>query len=394
MQIDATIENLRYIPTLCTPLPVFDKSDFLSGEAFKSAAFLLKDTNQEIAISHWVSPKRTRSYPYARVYDTMNYQRRVTAIPFMKDEGRGGDRDFLQWDSVSLMSLLGVYVILAAYRSAVPSRRYTNKITNQEFDYPYLKSRLDELSTYRLDALHWNLNELKSHLLPVAELSLHNYRSISADTGIPMHGESTVLARIQVIQSSIDAFQGRSRALAAAAQNREFRTRQPKEKTIAKKATITIKNYLGGYYFFTVDEAVVFGSDIFLIEKKHSSRGLVPSGADIKDGFVKMMLYTNLSKVSVEQRQLQKHAALGLTSEVLSGYCHNYSTPQEQANFFAANGFSIQAVNEIEKIFHEANINNTLVYFMNSEQIQDQDRIFRQYLDRHDKNGRTEIPNA
>ena len=32
----------------------------------------INDKN-EIAVSWWVSPKRTRSYPYARVYDTLGF---------------------------------------------------------------------------------------------------------------------------------------------------------------------------------------------------------------------------------------------------------------------------------------------------------------------------------
>lgn len=82
-----------------------------------------------------VSSKRTRSYPYARVYDRLAFQgKKVTIIPIFKDEGLDGDRDFLQWDTVSLMSLLGVYVIIGYYVSATPNPNYKNKITNQRFD--------------------------------------------------------------------------------------------------------------------------------------------------------------------------------------------------------------------------------------------------------------------
>ena len=68
------------------------------------------DKENKVAMSWWVSAKRTRSYPYARVYSTLNFSgKKITIIPVVKDEGKQGDRDFLQWDTVSLMSLLGVY---------------------------------------------------------------------------------------------------------------------------------------------------------------------------------------------------------------------------------------------------------------------------------------------
>jgi hypothetical protein len=76
----------------------------------ESGSFILEiDKENRIAVSRWVSPKRTRSYPYARIYDTLSFSgRKVTIIPIIKDEGKDGDRDFLPWDTISLMSLLGV----------------------------------------------------------------------------------------------------------------------------------------------------------------------------------------------------------------------------------------------------------------------------------------------
>jgi hypothetical protein len=41
------------------------------------------------------------------------------------------ERDFLQWGTVSLMSLLGVYVIIGYYNYAEPNPQYRNKITKQ-----------------------------------------------------------------------------------------------------------------------------------------------------------------------------------------------------------------------------------------------------------------------
>ena len=101
-----------------------------------TSVFLLRvDDHNTIAVSWWVSAKRTRSYPYARVYDTLSFSgKKITIIPVMKDEGKQGDRDFLQWDTIALMSLLGVYVIIGYYTDAERSLRYRHKITKQRFD--------------------------------------------------------------------------------------------------------------------------------------------------------------------------------------------------------------------------------------------------------------------
>ncbi|MEM0143098.1 MAG: site-specific DNA-methyltransferase, partial [Candidatus Parvarchaeum sp.] len=129
--ITAVIKGIQYTPFLCRELNHYKLSALPS--AFKDATFFLDiDAQNKLAVSWWVSSKRTRSYPYARVYDSFGFAgKKLAIIPIMKDEGIEGDRDFLQWDTVSLMSLLGIYVIIAYYKDAVKSTRYTGKITEQ-----------------------------------------------------------------------------------------------------------------------------------------------------------------------------------------------------------------------------------------------------------------------
>jgi len=76
---------------------------------------------------------------------------------------------------------------------------------------------------------------------------------------------------------------------------------------------ITIKNYLGGYYF-TCDEVEIHGKDIYLIEGKHTVTGNLPSEGDIKDGLIKMMLFTNLENVKVDGQEYNPMTVLKLTT--------------------------------------------------------------------------------
>ncbi|MFP3347130.1 MAG: hypothetical protein RXR17_06845 [Sulfolobaceae archaeon] len=262
-----------------------------------SSSFVYKRSGNEFAVSWWVSPKRTRSYPYARVYNTLQFSKGkiVTIIPIMKDEGVDGDRDFIQWDTVALMSLLGVYVIIGYYVKATKNPKYKNKVTSQEFDYEHLEKKFDELSNYRSDALHWNMNEL-SNLRQIGEKALESYKRISSETKVTFHDLASARKRIEKVMSDVEAFKNFSRALSLKAQHRESITRQPKERTYGNKGTIDIKNYLGGFYHFTVDE-VFFDSKknkVCLIEAKNTKNSALPSEDDIKDGLLKMILYTNL----------------------------------------------------------------------------------------------------
>jgi hypothetical protein len=371
MHLVATIENLSYQPTLCPELPAYTMAQFVSGEAFARSSFCVQHQVNTFAISQWVSPKRTRSYPYARVYNTMAYQNRVTIIPFVKDEGADGDRDFVQWDSVALMSLLGVRVILAYYDKAKRNPRYHNKITRQEFDYAYLKERLDELAAYKSDALHWNLRELRERLPGIAAKAQEAYEAIARKTGVRLHGMDGIVQRVAMLREDVTQFQHSSRAMAQAAQTRESQTSQPKERLVAGKATITLTNFLGGTYYLTVDECVIMRNLVFLIEKKHSRNTLLPSGDDVKDGLLKLCLYRNIAQLTVGGRPLRYIPVLGLTSAKFEGCLSNVSGATQQGNLTGRYQIRWNA------LMHEAATNNLVVMLCNSEDVESQQNLLQ-----------------
>ena len=374
MEIIAKIENLKFRAALLPELKEFNIDNFVSGKLARSASYVLNYQNNSFGVSQWVSPKRTRSYPYARVYDTMSQQIRVTIIPFIKDEGFDGDRDFIQWDTVSLMSLLNVYVLLGYYHEAEKNPKYENKITNQVLDYQYLKEQLDKLINYKSSALHWNLSQLDNSS-EVAQKCKNNYQIISKQLGVRMHSIEGIDERITVLKESAKEFKNLSRSLAIDAQSREFQTTQPKEKVVGEKAKIIITNYLGGLYYLTVDEAIIKNDKLFLIEKKHSKNSLFPSIADIKDGITRMMLFVNLVETKIANRAVNHSSVLGLTSAKLKGFCHNIMPEQKIKSCLAKNSVSLQQQKTILSVFNEGKLNNFLVFLMDSDNPSYQDEI-------------------
>jgi hypothetical protein len=202
-----------------------------------------------------------------------------------------------------------------------------------------------------------------------------------------MHSERGISDRIEVIRESVSKFQSNSRELASSAQSREYQTTQPKESVIEDKAILTIKNYLGGYYYFTVDEVLLSGAGLFLIEKKHSENAFIPSIADIKDGLVKMMLYTNFSEVLVSGKPFFHHPTLGLTSKNLRGYCHSLSTEKELASFFSTNDFTQKRTKVLLDLFNEGRNNNILIFLMDSRTPKLQNEIAGEFLKRKKQYG-------
>lgn len=315
MDLSAKIKGIKYKPLLCRDLKVFEFKD-LEIALNSYASFILKISEEDrVAVSWWVSAKRTRSYPYARVYDTLGFTgKKITIIPIFKDEGKEGDRDFLQWDTVSLMSLLGVYVIIAYYSDAKRSKRYRHKITNQRFDVDYVREQINNILSYQSDALHWNLESIDK-IGQIGQKALEAYERISKKLKVQMHSRQSAEKRIAKLLKGKKEFIRLSRALAKKAQRREKLTIQPKENLSGKKATITIQNYLGGYYYFTSDEVEIRGKQVFLIEAKHSKTNSLPSLEDIKDGLLKMILFTNLDDVKINGKKYNPVAVLKLTVE-------------------------------------------------------------------------------
>ncbi len=324
--LTARIKGIKYTPLLCRELHTFNFNE-LAEALSKEATFILSiDDKNKVAVSWWVSAKRTRSYPYARVYDSLSFSgKKITIIPIFKDEGKEGDRDFLQWDTISLMSLLGVYVIVAYYEDSVQSSRYENKITKQRFDVDYLKEEIKNLLSYQSDALHWNVSQIDK-VVQIGKKALESYEKISQKTGVEMHSRATAEKRIEQLKEGKDTFMNLSRNLAEMAQKRESITVQPKEKLSGAKGTITITNYLGGNYYFTSDEVELHENDIYLIDAKHTKTDNLPSINDIKDGLLKMILFTNLENVKSDGRNLNPVPILKLTT----GRCFSIESSSEK----------------------------------------------------------------
>jgi len=159
-----------------------------------------------------------------------------------------------------------------------------------------------------------------------------------------------------------------SRQKAQEAQNREMQTVQPKEAlSTLTKATITIENYLGGKYYFTTDEIRIEDKNIYLIEGKHSRNALLPSVGDIKDGLLKMILYTNLKEVKVNGIEYKPIPVIKLTSTKFKGSMLSSDNADKINNFISNQNFSKNQQSLIEKLLIEAKENNFLINIEKAE---------------------------
>jgi VWFA-related protein len=364
-EISGDIERVKYKQFVNDNLREWKFENFDINKA--PGAFLLNKGAEKIAVSRWISPKRTRSYPYERVYDTLAFAgKKVAVIPVIKDEGLGGDRDFLQWDTISLLSLLDVHVVLAYYDAAEKNPRRADQITAQKFDNNYVAARLAEVFDFSGTPREWNERETKQ-LKFVFEKAKAAYQKISKETNTYLHDESALNELIKFAETP-QKFIEFSRAKSQKAQTREFQTDQPKEAlSTDTKARVTITNALFGRYFFTCDETRVAGKTVYLIEAKHSRRAKFPSKNDIKDGLVKMMLYTNLKNGKLGAKSADFKAQIRLTSAQIKGSVNSDLKPEDIEKFFAENSFSVSDKNFFIKLFQEARENDFTVILERGE---------------------------
>ena len=365
MHVTAKITGIEYQIKLASRLKVFDFIDFDINEL--PASCIMKDDNFSFGLSKWVSPKRTRSYPYERVYNTLGSSKRITIIPIIKDEGKKGDRDYIQWDTVSLMSLLDVFVIFAYYSKAEKYPIRENKITNQKFDNELVRKKISEIKNYHSSALHWNLKEIEKTFPELIQKAKSTYQKLGKQLNVEFHSEQGIDRFKNQFVDGVKNFMNTSRQKAKEAQNREMQTIQPKEAlSTLTKATITIENYLGGKYYFTTDEIKTENNKVFLIECKHSKNAFLPSIGDIKDGLLKMILYTNLKDVFINDKVYQPIPVIKLTSTKLKGLISSVDSSDKINAFISKNDFSKNQKEMIKDLIIEANENKFLVNIENA----------------------------
>ena len=177
------------------------------------------------------------------------------------------------------------------------------------------------------------------------------------------HKETNIYKFAKNITNSLEDFINFSCCKSMQAQNREFLTLQPKEHlSVGSKLKITIVNYLGGYYYFTVDNVFYENEILFLMESKHSSNSILPSSDDIKDGLLILMLYNNISEIKYMGKKNKFKVILHLTSNKLISSIRSPNTIKNINNFIKLNCISKNQLEMLSKLNIESKKNNFFIY--------------------------------
>ena len=362
------IRDARYIPYLNPEkFEAYDIAQFDVNQVRAYGLINLGTSGNNLAFSKWVSPKRTRSYPFARIYNTFHFNtKKVTIIPIIKDEGAGTqNNDRINFITFSWMNLLNIYIILAWYEDAERKPGTADRITNQILNVESVREKLIEVSRYQMTALHWNTTHFEKNFESIYLNAVDGYKKISQEKDVAVHSPRNHLKTLEKFKVnshfSLTSFKEASLPRSYEAAHRETLTTHVLESLEENtKGIFCISNYLGGQYYLTADEVYWERDQLVIQESKNSSRGKLPSEDDIKDGLFKLILFANMEEVAIDEKtNIQFIARLKLTGDLIGSLFLPCAT-EDVFNFCAENRLTQTHQKRLILLNQEARENNKL----------------------------------
>lgn len=367
------IRDIIYKPVLLSKLKIYALDNFDINQAKPFGIIALDSLQNIIAFSQWKSPKRTRTYPFARIYNTYHLNsKKVTIIPVIKDEGTGGDDDRINFITLSWMNLLNVYIILACYEQAEAVIGRTDKITKQKFNSEYINQKIKELSSYQLTALHRNTTHFEKDFDSVYLNAVNSYEKIALTQQVSLHSRTKHIEVLNNFQLNgifnIEKFKDYTlnRSLIAA-QRESITTHKLEHLADGYKGIFYISNYLGGIYHLTVDEVYEQSNGFILQESKNFSQGQMPSEDDIKDGLFKLILFSNLEYLRLDGQIVEFTTCLKITGKI-QGVLYLPGDKHTIVAFCQVNSFNKRQRRIVQSLDEETKQNSKLKVLITSNE--------------------------
>jgi hypothetical protein len=168
---------------------------------------------------------------------------------------------------------------------------------------------------------------------------------------------------LQAIIGDFEEFKNLSLKGSQGASKREAATFHQLEYLIdGMKATFCIENYLGGNYYLTPDEICHVEEDYIIQESKNSARKALPDLSDIQDGLFKLILYSNIDSLQLNDRQVDFSVRLKLTGNNVKGQAVLPCSSEELDEFLRINEaiFSKREKSIVKKLLLESQRNENI----------------------------------
>lgn len=370
INLQGFVRDVRYKATIAAPLTSLSAYPFDTFEINDVApSGIINFPEGQAAYSRWGTPKRTRTFPFERLYNIYNSPFRITVIPVLKDEGAGSsNNDRIQYSTISWMNLLNIYIVLAYYSDAKKNRNVKRAdrhcLTGQTLDSDAVNEQIAQILTYKQSALHWNRTLFETRFTSTYRQALDAYEEISKRTGVEVHSRTTQERYLDTVIASYDQFRDISLRGSAGAAMRESATLHEAEFVPdSGKPVFAIENYLGGVYHLTAD-GVVYEDGVYVIqESKNSKSKGIPKMPDIKDGLFKLILFSNIDQLKHNGIVVPFQTRLKLTGVGIRSSVRLPCEPEVIEEFLAANVgvFSSAHKKTIYQLLEEVQVNESLL---------------------------------
>ncbi|NCO42284.1 MAG: hypothetical protein COZ06_28165 [Armatimonadetes bacterium CG_4_10_14_3_um_filter_66_18] len=291
-------------------------------------AWRLRFGEGTLDVSQWETPKRTRTYPLARVYRLLQSpHRRGALIPAVKDEGSGLNPDVLGLDTLHLLTLFGVYAVVGHYlgaRGETQKRRSGEEVLvlrDQRLDFEAALTKLEVAAAPEVSVVDWNRGEVDLFAVSL-ERSAAAYRRLHEQTGVPLTTVASCERRLAVLHDGgLPAYVRWSDRFRLRSQHAETVSVQPKEHLVGPAAKVLVDLRLDCdlgageqvWLHLAPDEGWVVGNQVFVLEKKAN-----PSENDLLGAIFKNMAFRSMK---VENVTNPVHFGIGATYETRTGAC-------------------------------------------------------------------------
>ena len=284
--------------------------DFVKAMDENSKYFITKfGKSDNIAISVWTTPKRTKNGPYARVYKTLRHDGiKITIIPVFHTGGiNSGDQNLIQPGTVDLMTCLGVYAIIGVYVTGEGGKRRSqsknaknnldNKkgkpiITKQKFDLTKICEQISEIIEKKPGIKDWNKQQII--LIPtLLEKSMESYGKMSKKLEIPLKSFKRIETRVKKSKEEDEGILEYYKKESMRAQHSESSQDQKLEKVPGEKAKINISYGETTKLYWTGDSVFINEEEeiVEILEAKNTSSAKFPSEAEALDAILKLQFF-------------------------------------------------------------------------------------------------------
>ena len=307
-KINSELSDIDFISAMEKNRKVF-KSNFLDSET--------------VAISVWTTPKRTKTYPFARVYDTLSYDGiKITIIPAMVDYGAHGERGKIQPNTIDWMTSVGVYLILGVYIDAdkgkvgklaanankdTKSREGSPKFAQgQRFDLENIQAQIEKIIETKPSVKEWNDNQL-TKIPNLLANAIDIYKKLGKKLDVPLGNFTKLEKEVAIWKKNSFKFLADCEENSKGAQDREAKSVHKLEDVPGEKGKINIDFGDTRKLYLTSDsmELDEEKGTVVLLEGKNTSSGKYPGWPDIKDALIKLMIFKN-SDLTIGDKRLKK----------------------------------------------------------------------------------------